>query len=205
MELSGGAEVVLAFNKPVGVISTMADEQGRPCIRNYVDETWGRVFHVGRLDQESSGLLILTNRGDLSHQLAHPKHEIQKTYLVDVLTSDKDLFVKRVLQGVMLPEGLSKADRCELVASPSRLASAPTSTKRLLWQLHDGRNRVIRRVAEALNAKVLKLHRVAVGNYLMTSTRAGQVVQLSPKQVDQLTQPPSTDLINSVIRQSSEI
>jgi 23S rRNA pseudouridine2605 synthase len=110
VEVDEVKQLVLALNKPVGVVSTMRDDRGRACLGDYVDAEWGRVFHVGRLDRESSGLLILTNRGDLAYQLAHPKHEIQKTYLVNVLVSNRDLFAKRVLQGVELADGVAKAD-----------------------------------------------------------------------------------------------
>ena len=199
IDLQGVSKTVLALNKPADVVSTMVDDRGRPCIRDYVDETWGRVFHVGRLDQESSGLLILTNDGDLAFRLAHPKHEIQKTYVVDVLTSDIDLFRKQVLQGVALPDGFSKADRCELLTSSSRAAEP----KRLLWQLHDGKNRVIRRVAETLGAKVARLHRVAVGNYLMQSLTSGGIVRLSDIEISQLTQNASDTLIETVLDESA--
>jgi 23S rRNA pseudouridine2605 synthase len=139
VEVDEVKQLVLALNKPVGVVSTMRDDRGRACLGDYVAAEWGRVFHVGRLDRESSGLLILTNRGELAYQLAHPKHEIQKTYLVNVLVSNKDLFAKRVLQGVDLTDGVAVADQCLPLNSPSH----PRSTTRFLWQIHDGRNRVI--------------------------------------------------------------
>ena len=201
VEYRPGRKTVLAFNKPVGVISTMVDEQGRPCIRDYVDETWGRVFHVGRLDQESSGLLVLTDDGDLAFQLAHPKHEIKKTYLVDVLTSDIDLFVKAALKGVTLPDGVSKADRC-IHLTPSQKTGTP---QRLLWQLHDGKNRVIRRVAESLDAKVLRLHRVAVGNYLMTTSTSGSICKLTYLDVKKLTSKPDELLINRITEMQASL
>jgi 23S rRNA pseudouridine2605 synthase len=185
VEVDEVKQLVLALNKPVGVVSTMRDDRGRACLGDYVDAEWGRVFHVGRLDRESSGLLILTNRGELAYQLAHPKHEIQKTYLVDVSVSNLDLFAKRVLHGVELTDGVAKADQCLPIKSPP----GSRSTTRFLWQIHDGRNRVIRRVSDHLGAKVINLHRVAIGNYLMSVSLPGQIFELTPQETKELSKP----------------
>ena len=153
------AKVAYAFNKPEGVVSSMNDEQGRSCLSDFLGDVSETVHHVGRLDIESSGLLILTNDGELTQQISHPSHEIKKTYVVTVSTSNVDLFVLDVMQGVMLDDGLATADACFVVV-PSNRFTATGRLKRatLLWQIHDGRNRIIRRITEKLNSKVIELH-----------------------------------------------
>jgi 23S rRNA pseudouridine2605 synthase len=194
VEVDEEKQLVLALNKPVGVVSTMRDDRGRACLGDYVDAAWGRVFHVGRLDRESGGLLILSNRGDLAYQLAHPKHEIQKTYLVDVLVSNKDLFAKRVSQGVALADGVAVADQCLPLDSPSPSRSAT----RFRWQIHDGRNRVIRRVSDHLGARVINLHRVAIGNYLMGVSTPGQISELTPQETKEWSKPTTAKLFEQI-------
>lgn len=180
-------KVVYAFNKPDHVVSTMHDDRGRPCVGDYVTELDEHVHHVGRLDFESSGLLILTNDGDLTQKLSHPSHEIKKTYLVNVLTSNADLFRKKVLHGVALEDGLANADACSVIDTPLR----PAGSKKLaesvfLWQIHDGRNRVIRRVAQALDSEVTKLRRVSIGNYFLGRLKEGDVKKLNKGEIELL-------------------
>ncbi len=203
---SQSQKVVYAFNKPSNVVSSMHDDKGRPCLSDYLTDIDLQVHHVGRLDFESSGLMILTNDGDLTQKLSHPSHEIEKTYLVNVSTSEPDLFVKRVMQGVALEDGLANADACALISSPRRPSHSTKFVECVyLWQIHDGRNRVIRRVAEALNSEVIKLQRVAIGNYFIGRLREGDIKKLTNSDVNQLLERGSFEAVQRLIVQKLKI
>jgi 23S rRNA pseudouridine2605 synthase len=203
---SQGEKVVYAFNKPSDVVSSMHDDKGRPCLSDYLTDLDLKVHHVGRLDFESSGLLILTNDGELTQKLSHPSHEIEKTYLVNVSTSEPDLFAKRVLQGVALEDGLANADACALISSPHRRSHSTKSVECVyLWQIHDGRNRIIRRVAEALNSEVMKLQRVAIGNYFIGRLREGDIKKLTKGDIDQLLERGSFEKVHKLTVQKMKL
>src|SRR5690554_3707291 len=112
--------VYLAFNKPRGVVSTMDDEQGRRAIADYLDRVPTRVFHVGRLDADSEGLLLLTNDGDLAHKLTHPSHGVAKTYLCQVRGPVSRAAGRALLAGVELEDGPARADAFKVVDTVGR-------------------------------------------------------------------------------------
>src|SRR6201986_3557505 len=131
--------VYLAFNKPVGVLTTMSDDRGRPTITDYLGDQAERLFHVGRLDFDTEGLLLLTNDGELANRLAHPPYGVLKTYLAEGPGPVPKDLGRRLTAGVQLDDGLAKADRFRVVER---------SGKRVLVEitLHEGRNRVVRRM-----------------------------------------------------------
>ena len=148
--------VVLALNKPRGVHSTMSDDRGRPCVGDYLRGRKERLFHVGRLDVDTEGLILLTNDGELANRLTHPSYEVPKTYLVEIAGRvEKDLG-KRLMAGVELEDGLATVDSFKVVdARPGKAL--------LELVIHDGRNRIVRRIMDAVSHPVEQLVRVKIG------------------------------------------
>ena len=130
---------MFAFNKPRGVISTMSDDEGRPCVGDWVAGRTERLFHVGRLDADTEGLLILTNDGELANRLGHPSHEVDKTYVATVRGQLLPPDLRALKEGVELEDGLARADSVRIVQKPP---------DRTLVELviHEGRNRIVRRM-----------------------------------------------------------
>ncbi len=158
--------VVLVFNKPKGVVSTMADDHGRKCVGDYVSERPERLFHVGRLDAETEGLLIITNDGQLAQHLGHPTHEVAKTYVATVIGIVERDGLRALRQGVELEDGLAKCDTARIVQSLS---------DRTMVELviHQGRNRIVRRMFDAIGHPVLALVRTRVGPVSLGQQRPG--------------------------------
>jgi 23S rRNA pseudouridine2605 synthase len=158
--------VTLAFNKPLGVVSTMDDEQGRPCISDYLDPRRERLFHVGRLDTDTSGLLLLTNDGNLAQRLMHPSFEMPKTYVATVKGEVTKDVVRTLRSGVELDDGPAKFDRARIVGK----AAGRTM---LEVELHEGRNRIVRRMFDAVDHPVLELVRTRIGPVHLGQQRPG--------------------------------
>ena len=160
--------VVLVFNKPKGVVSTMADDHGRKCVGDYVSERPERLFHVGRLDAETEGLLIITNDGQLAQHLGHPTHEVAKTYVATVAGVVERDGLRALRLGVELEDGLAKCDTARIVQSLS---------DRTMVELviHQGRNRIVRRMFEAIGHPVLALVRTRVGPVSLGQQRPGSL------------------------------
>jgi 23S rRNA pseudouridine2605 synthase len=175
--------VYLAFNKPLGVHTTMSDDQGRECvgdyIRNKVSTTGPRVFHVGRLDAETEGLLLLTNDGELAHRLTHPSYRVIKTYLADVMgTIPKDLG-KRLRAGIELDDGPIQVDGFRLVDTVPGQALVEV-------QLHEGRKHIVRRLLAEVGFPVHRLVRIAVGDVRLGNQRPGTMRKLNRQEVGAL-------------------
>jgi 23S rRNA pseudouridine2605 synthase len=149
--------IYLAVNKPRGYLSAMTDDRGRKTLADLVPDTGARLFHVGRLDVDTEGLIILTNDGDLAQRLAHPSYEIRKTYLADVEGAVSRDEVRHILQGVELDDGPVRADACRVVDQ---------ALGRSLVELviHEGRNRIVRRLFDALGHPVRGLVRTAIAD-----------------------------------------
>ncbi len=139
-------ETVL-LNKPAGVVTTAHDPQGRPTVVGLVQSDV-RLFPVGRLDRETTGALLLTNDGDLAHRLMHPRHGVEKTYVVDVEGDPAPEALDRLRRGVELVDGITAP------AAVRRL-----DTGRIELRIHEGRNRQVRRMCEAVGHPVRRLHR----------------------------------------------
>ncbi len=171
--------VHLAFNKPAGVVSAMSDPQGRPCLGDYVTNRPERLFHVGRLDVDTEGLILLTNDGELAHRLAHPSYEIAKTYLAQIDgTVPRDLG-RRLREGVLLEDGPARADSFKVVDS---------TPGRALVELvvHEGRNRLVRRMFAEVGFPVHRLVRTRVGPVLLGDLRPGRWRQLTAVELGEL-------------------
>ena len=169
----------LAFNKPVGVVSTMSDLAGRPSLGDYFAERRERLFHVGRLDADSEGLLLLTNDGELAHRLAHPSFEVPKTYLAEVPGPVPRDLGRRLREGVELEDGPARVDGFRLVGSTGNRVMVEVV-------LHEGRNRIVRRVLEAVGHPVQQLVRTRIGPIALGELRPGRYRALGREEVGQL-------------------
>ncbi|MFI7461401.1 pseudouridine synthase [Nonomuraea sp. NPDC049646] len=171
--------VYYALNKPIGVVSTMDDPQGRPCLADYVEELAPRLFHVGRLDTETEGLLLLTNDGELANRLTHPSYGVQKKYWAKVPGPIPRDLGRRLKQGIELEDGIAKADSFAIVQEHGQQALVEVV-------LHEGRNHVVRRMLEEAGHRVIDLARIEFGPVKLGRTKAGTVRALSLKEVGDL-------------------
>lgn len=178
---SARRHVYLVLNKPKGVVSTMEDPEGRPTLTDYLPRNVPRLFHVGRLDFETTGLLLMTNDGDLAQRLSHPSYEVSKTYLAEVDGLMDNHVLKRIEKGVTLDDGFVKADRVKLV-------SRQPSLERTLVQitLHSGANRVVRRMLESVGFPVRKLSRIAFGPVRLGTLPIGETRELTREELGKL-------------------
>jgi 23S rRNA pseudouridine2605 synthase len=168
--------VYLAMNKPRGVVSTMDDEQGRAALADYLGHVEQRVFHVGRLDADSEGLLLLTNDGDLAHRLTHPSYGVPKTYLAEVVGPVPGAVRRRLLNGVELEDGPARADAVKIV---------DTSGGRALVEivLHEGRKHIVRRLLAEVGHPVRRLVRTSIGPISLHGLKPGRTRRLSNPEV----------------------
>lgn len=171
--------VYMALNKPVGMLSTMSDERGRPCVGDLVEGRNERLFHVGRLDADSEGLLLLTNDGDLAHRLMHPSYGVQKTYLAEVAGPVARDVGRRLRAGVELEDGIVRVDDFKLVGSDSRRVMIEVT-------LHEGRKHVVRRMLEHVGHPVERLVRTSIGPVYLGSMRVGNLRRLTPEEIAKL-------------------
>ncbi|MFV0427317.1 MAG: pseudouridine synthase [Beutenbergiaceae bacterium] len=159
--------VTLALHKPAGVYSTMADEQGRPDLSQYVADHVERLFHVGRLDAQTEGLLLLTNDGELAHRLTHPSYEVAKTYVANVEGHVAKGLGRRLAQGIELDDGPVSVDKFTVLeATPG--ASLVEIT------LHEGRNHIVRRLLEQVGHPVTRLLRTRLGPVRLGRLKPGR-------------------------------
>lgn len=162
------------LNKPRGVVSTMHDEAGRPDLREFTDRIEDRLYNVGRLDTDTSGLLVLTNDGDLAHKLAHPSFGVQKTYIAKVRGQVAPAVIQRLRDGIELSDGPIHADRAKL------LSEGTSHTHSLVeLTLHSGRNRIVRRMLAEVGHPVDELVRRQFGPLHLGSLRHGEMRELS--------------------------
>jgi len=163
--------VVLAMNKPRGVVTTMSDEQGRPCVGDLLRDAGVRLFHVGRLDVDTSGLLLLTNDGELAHRLGHPSHAVAKTYLATVDGQMNKEKTRLLRQGVVLDDGPAACDEV-------RIRQALPRRTLVELVIHEGRNRIVRRMLSAVGHPVVELVRTRIGPVRLGGLRPGAIREL---------------------------
>jgi 23S rRNA pseudouridine2605 synthase len=171
--------VVLMMNKPAGVVTSMSDEQGRTCVGDLVADRPERLFHVGRLDAETTGLLLLTNDGELANRLSHPRHEVTKTYRATIAAPVPAAVGRQLVAGVELDDGPTAADAFRVVAEEGGRAIVEI-------RLHSGRNRIVRRMLSAVGHPVQELVRTQLGPLQLGSLKPGEVRQLSLAQIRSL-------------------
>lgn len=159
--------VVLALNKPRGVVTAMSDDLGRPCVGDYVTERTERLFHVGRLDSDTEGLLLLTNDGTLAQRLSHPSHGVPKTYVALVPGPIPRDVGRQLRAGIELEDGPASVDSFAILeATPNKALVEVT--------LHEGRNHIVRRLLDAVGHPVEELVRTQVGPIRLGQLRPGR-------------------------------
>jgi 23S rRNA pseudouridine2605 synthase len=172
-----GQEVVLQrlayvlLHKPAGVVTTASDPQGRPTVVELVEHEV-RVVPVGRLDVDTTGALLLTNDGELAHRLAHPKYEVEKVYEADVEGEPSNEVLRRLAEGVELEDG---------VTAPAEVRRLGPSVVEL--SIHEGRNRQVRRMLEAVGHPVRRLHRSRYAGLTLDRVEPGRWRELTPDEV----------------------
>jgi 23S rRNA pseudouridine2605 synthase len=171
--------IYILLNKPLGTVTTMSDPEGRPIVADLVRDLSERLFPVGRLDINTSGLLLLTNDGGLANRLAHPSHQVDKVYLAKIrgrLTGE----AKQALEtGVMLDDGMT---------APAKVSRVRASGGHTWFELtiHEGRNRQVRRMCEALGYQVSRLIRIGYAFLTLDGLDPGQRRLLTPQEVGRL-------------------
>jgi 23S rRNA pseudouridine2605 synthase len=171
--------VVVALNKPRGVLSTMSDPQGRPTVGQYVADLPQRLFHVGRLDADTEGLLLLTNDGDLANRLGHPSHGVLKTYVATIDAPVPAGLGKRLKDGVELDDGPAKVASFRVLQVHGGRAMVELS-------LHEGRNRIVRRLLAAQDRPVAALVRTVIGPIQLGDQRPGTVRRIEGEELRRL-------------------
>jgi 23S rRNA pseudouridine2605 synthase len=177
------------LHKPKGVVSSLADERGREDLTTFLEEIGERLFNVGRLDADTTGLLLLTNDGDTAHRLAHPSFDVDKVYVATVTGIVTHGSLKKLLEGVELEDGIAQADRVKVVGQPRNNKSIVELV------LHSGKNRIVRRMLDAIGHPVIDLHRRSFGPLHLGGLKPGQWRDLTRLEVTSVLtlahQPPS--------------
>lgn len=172
-------KVVIALNKPRGVVTTMSDPQGRKCVGDFVDEFEERLFHVGRLDTDTEGLLLMTNDGELANRLGHPSYGIEKTYVARVRGRINKETLRELAAGVVIE------DRAVEVRQP-KIVDTSNDSSVIELTIHEGRNRIVRRVFEELGHPVIDLVRTRIGGVQLGTLRSGQTRELTNAELGSL-------------------
>jgi 23S rRNA pseudouridine2605 synthase len=165
------------LHKPAGVITTARDPEGRPTVVSLVKHP-ARVVPVGRLDGDTTGVLLLTNDGELANRLAHPKYEVEKVYVAELDTRASDATLKKLADGVVLDDGPT---------APARVRRLGRTKVELT--IHEGRNRQVRRMFEAVGHRVRHLHRSRYGPLTLGGLEPGAWRELEPSEVKRLRSP----------------
>jgi pseudouridine synthase len=170
---TAGKNVYIVLHKPPGYVVTASDPQGRPTVMELVEEVGVRLFPVGRLDFDTSGLLLMTNDGGWANKIAHPRHGVEKVYRAKVQGVPRAAAIKNLREGVLLDEGKKTA--------PAKVKLLDDG--RLELTIHEGRNRQVRRMCLAVGHAVTQLARVAVGNVKLGKLKPGQWRHLTPAEL----------------------
>ncbi|KJS59042.1 pseudouridine synthase [Streptomyces rubellomurinus] len=168
-----------ALNKPAGVVSTMEDPDGRQCLGDYVTNRETRLFHVGRLDTETEGIILLTNHGELAHRLTHPRYGVTKTYLAAIQGPIPRDLGKQLAQGIELEDGYARADSFKVVSNVGKNYLVEVT-------LHEGRKHIVRRMLAEAGFPVEKLVRTHFGPIALGDQKSGWLRRLTNPEVGQL-------------------
>jgi 23S rRNA pseudouridine2605 synthase len=167
----------LALNKPRGVVATMNDPEGRRTVADLIAERKNeRLFHVGRLDTDTEGLLILTNDGDFAHRLAHPSFQVPKTYIAEVTGVVAEQTLRRLRRGITLEDGPVQPTSVKIIST--------IGDKTLLKiTIQEGRNRIVRRTMEAVGHPVRRLSRIGIGPVRLGNLKVGEYRDLTREEL----------------------
>lgn len=175
-----GKTVYLALNKPLGYVTTMNDEHGRLTVADLVADVNERVFPVGRLDYNTTGLLIMTNDGNMAYKLMHPKHEVTKTYRARVAGYLSDTKISKLRRGVDIGGFVTSRARVQVIKQLERSTIVEI-------EIHEGKNRQVRKMFNAVGCPVQELERIAIGNIKLGHLRPGHYRKLTKEEVEYLT------------------
>jgi 23S rRNA pseudouridine2605 synthase len=173
------SHLFFALNKPAGVVSTMEDPDGRQCLGDYVTNRETRLFHVGRLDTETEGLILLTNHGELAHRLTHPRYGVQKTYLAAIQGPLPRDLGKQLKSGIELEDGWARADHFRIVQNTGKNYMVEVT-------LHEGRKHIVRRMLAEAGFPVDKLVRTSFGPIPLGDQKSGWLRRLTNTEVGML-------------------
>lgn len=174
-------KVYYILYKPTGVISSVGDDRGRKSVTDYFADFSDRVYPVGRLDYDTSGLLIMTNDGEFTNLITHPKFKIPKTYIVKIKGIPEKLTLRKLEKGVMIDNKKTAPAKAKLISLDKK-----KDTSIISLTIHEGRNRQVRKMLEAVGHLVLKLRRESVGNLTLKGLNAGDIRELTPHEVKKL-------------------
>lgn len=171
--------IYIMLNKPKGYITSAADDKGRPTVMDLVNDLDGRLFPVGRLDYNTSGLLLLTNDGEFAYHLTHPKHQVEKIYLAKISGTLSEQRITKLRKGV---------DIGGFITSPARVKVLRQMEKTALVEIriYEGKNRQIRRMFAVVGNKVIELERIAIGDLQLGHLKAGHYRKLAPREIEYL-------------------
>ena len=171
--------VYLVLNKPRGVVSTMSDPEGRRTLSDFVADRPERLFHVGRLDTDTGGLILLTNDGDFAQRMAHPSYETDKTYVAEVRGRVTKTTAREIRDGVTLEDGPVSVSSFTVIES-----HGGRSIVELV--IHEGRNRIVRRLLDQVGHPVTRLTRTAIGPVRVSGLKEGQLRELTREELGTL-------------------
>ncbi|MCL2111415.1 MAG: rRNA pseudouridine synthase [Clostridiales bacterium] len=177
--ISAGKKAYFILNKPKGYITTTADEKGRPTVMELVKEVSERVFPVGRLDEPTTGLLVMTNDGDFAYKLMHPKHETTKTYRATVSGVVSNEKLARLRKGVDIGGYVTAPAKVEMIKQAERSAVVEV-------RLHEGKNRQVRKMFAAVGCRVMELERTAIGDVYLGRLRHGDIRKMTRAEIESL-------------------
>ena len=173
--------IYLMLNKPAGYVTTRRDERGRPTVMDLISDLPDTIYPIGRLDMETEGLLLFTNDGDFAHQLLHPSHEIEKTYLVWVRGVPRGDAIQRLRQGVTIPSGTTAPAKVKRL----KVSQDSVSTK-FEVVIHEGKKRQVRLMFKAVGYSVIRLKRVRMGSLWLGNLPSGEHRFLTPEEISEL-------------------
>ncbi|WP_449536801.1 23S rRNA pseudouridine(2605) synthase RluB [Ferdinandcohnia sp. Marseille-Q9671] len=173
--------VYFLFYKPRSVISSVSDDKGRKVVTDFFQEIQQRIYPVGRLDYDTSGLLLLTNDGEFANLLMHPKYEIEKVYVAKIKGIPPKEKLRQLERGIKLEDGMTAPARTKLISMDKR-----KQTSIVEITIHEGRNRQVKRMFEAIGHEVMKLKRERFGFLTLNGLHTGEHRELQPHEVKQL-------------------
>jgi 23S rRNA pseudouridine2605 synthase len=173
------AHVYLVLNKPAGVTSTMSDPHADRTLAEFVSDRPERLFHVGRLDTDTDGLILLTNDGDFAQKMAHPSYEVEKTYVAEVDGVVSRATIQQLLDGVVLEDG-------PVEVREARVRNAHGGRSIVELVIHEGRNRIVRRLLDHVGHPVRRLSRTRIGPVRLGELKAGRLRELTDAEVGEL-------------------
>ena len=173
--------VYILLNKPIGYVTTANDQFGRPTVLDLIKNVNKRIVPVGRLDMYTSGALILTNDGDFVYKITHPKHEITKTYTATVKGIVNQEEVNKLSNGIEIEDYITRKAKVKILKTDIK-----KYITRLEITIHEGKNRQVRKMCEAIDKKVLALHRSKIGNITVKDLKLGEWRELTKKELNSL-------------------